>query len=654
MSNFRYDINGLRAIAVIVVVLFHFDVGFISGGFAGVDVFFVISGYLMTRIIFRELEKGTFSIFKFYVARANRIIPSLVIVCLVLLVIGWFILPPLEYKALGKHVASSVIFLSNVIYFRESGYFDTGSNSKWLLHTWSLSVEWQFYILYPIFLVFCKRFFFKTKLKLLILIGTIVGLVISIYITSVSPNSAYYLLLTRAWEMMFGALAFLYPLKKSLQRHRVIIETAGVVLIAFSFSFISKENAWPGFLALIPVFGAFLIILSNNQNSMFTNNILFQNIGTWSYSIYLWHWPVVVFGYYLAVPNWIYFGLPLSILLGWINYIYIERINFRLFYSWKELLKIKPFYMVLILAMMSTYIFVNEGFLSRLDENKLNIFEYNSNLVSNLPEEIRYLRDQCEVGYMDDKCNRFTEDSPDAIILGDSHAQAIVNSIYDSALRSGLQGNIINSSAFGCIPIRGVIHSDAERSNCSLFNRKNYNYLKNKYINTPVIIIARLNLYPFGFNENGDVKKPYIFFENESNFSESYLLTFKRNFISSMCELSANRQVYILKPVPEFSFNVPNEMLKNRMLKYGDRLINMPDSEYVMRNKYISMVLKSTIENCRNVNIIDGNDVFKEKDFYSPYKKELPLYVDSNHLNPAGSKLLSKYFDKVWKNQDKS
>lgn len=139
--QFRKDINGLRAIAVIAVVLFHFNASWMPGGFAGVDVFFVISGFLMTRIIFRGIEQENFSILRFYVARANRIIPALAVLCVALLAFGWFYFTPMDYKVLGKHVGSSMGFLSNVVYWTESGYFDTSSLEKWLLHTWSLSVE---------------------------------------------------------------------------------------------------------------------------------------------------------------------------------------------------------------------------------------------------------------------------------------------------------------------------------------------------------------------------------------------------------------------------------------------------------------------------------------------------------------------------------
>ncbi|MDH2397129.1 acyltransferase [Providencia rettgeri] len=148
--SFRYDINFLRAIAVMAVVIFHFKPTFLPGGFSGVDIFFVISGYLMTGIIFKGFDKNNFSLVKFYIARANRIIPPLAFLCLILLVFGWFYLSTIDYKNLTKHIASSISFISNIIYSRESDYFDSDANYKWLLHTWSLSVEWQFYIIYPV------------------------------------------------------------------------------------------------------------------------------------------------------------------------------------------------------------------------------------------------------------------------------------------------------------------------------------------------------------------------------------------------------------------------------------------------------------------------------------------------------------------------
>jgi peptidoglycan/LPS O-acetylase OafA/YrhL len=177
---FRKDINGLRALAVIAVVIFHFKPTWMEGGFAGVDVFFVISGFLMTGIIFRSLELNDFSVLKFYVARANRIIPALALLCIFLLLMGMIILTPNEYKELGKHVVGSIGFFSNILYWSESGYFDSASHDKWLLHTWSLSVEWQFYIIYPLVIFLLHKFISIKYLKLLILIGAITSFILCI------------------------------------------------------------------------------------------------------------------------------------------------------------------------------------------------------------------------------------------------------------------------------------------------------------------------------------------------------------------------------------------------------------------------------------------------------------------------------------------
>ena len=157
--QFRRDINGLRAIAVVAVVLFHFIPNSLKGGFAGVDVFFVISGFLMTSIIIGKLESNTFSLISFYNARFKRIVPALLVLSTVLLVLGWFVLLNVEYEQLSKHIFSSLMFISNITYWLESGYFEAASHEKLLLHTWSLSVEWQFYLIYPVALILLNKFF---------------------------------------------------------------------------------------------------------------------------------------------------------------------------------------------------------------------------------------------------------------------------------------------------------------------------------------------------------------------------------------------------------------------------------------------------------------------------------------------------------------
>lgn len=347
--KFRTDINGLRAIAVIAVMLFHFNAAWMPGGFIGVDVFFVISGFLMTGIIFKDLEHEKFSILKFYVARANRIIPALAVLCLVLMIFGWFYLTPFDYKLLGKHAASSMTFLSNISYWKESGYFEAGTHEKWLLHTWSLSVEWQFYMIYPLVLIAMRKFMSIQTMKFMLLAGTILGFILSVIATYKWPNPAYFLLPTRAWEMMIGGIAYLYPLALQENKKR-LLEGTGLALILGSYFFISAEDLWPGYLAVFPVIGTFLMIQSHRNDSIITNNIVFQKLGAWSYSIYLWHWPLVVLIYIYSLPEYyVYAGIALSIVLGFLSYKYIEQIKLPSYHQWKDIYRIKPLYFSLVL-----------------------------------------------------------------------------------------------------------------------------------------------------------------------------------------------------------------------------------------------------------------------------------------------------------------
>lgn len=209
--TFRPDIAGLRAWALLAVVLFHFNIPGFGGGFVGVDIFFAISGYLMTQIILRGLEGERFSIWGFYLARARRIVPALLVLCAVLLTLGWFVLPASDYRPLGMHALTSVMFASNIQYWREAGYFDSASHDKWLLHTWSLSVEWQFYLVLPLLLWGVWKLWPGRLSAARVLIAVLlVSFALSVWLTSQKPEAAFFLLPTRAWEMLAGALVALY------------------------------------------------------------------------------------------------------------------------------------------------------------------------------------------------------------------------------------------------------------------------------------------------------------------------------------------------------------------------------------------------------------------------------------------------------------
>ena len=324
--NFRYDINGLRAFAVFAVVLFHFNPSWLPGGFAGVDVFFVISGYLMTRIIVGRYDTGKLSVWGFYLDRGRRIIPALAFLCAVLMAYGIWKLSPIGLTQLAKHTVGSLLFISNGMYWLESGYFDASSHTKWLLHTWSLSVEWQFYLIYPFIILGLVRYLGRNRLGIGLIGVCGLSYALSILTPESHQSSAFYLIHTRAWEMVAGGLVCLYPLGLTAKRAK-FVELTGFILVLASYLLMSERVAWPGYMALIPVLGASMILAANRHDSILTNNRFAQFLGTTSYSIYLWHWPVVVYMLQneISGASASLCGIVVSIMLGWISYTLVEN-----------------------------------------------------------------------------------------------------------------------------------------------------------------------------------------------------------------------------------------------------------------------------------------------------------------------------------------
>lgn len=275
--QFRNNVNALRALAVIAVVLFHFKIGGFGGGFTGVDVFFVISGFLMTGIIFSGLREGSFSLFRFYASRARRIIPALAVMCSVLMIFGFVYLPLDDYREALRTVKSSLLFSSNFMFAKGGSYFDAPLHENWLLHTWSLSVEWQFYVLYPVIAIGLFKFIGEAKARMALVALCVLSLISSVIFTATNPVFSFYMLPTRAWEMIAGGLVFLFPLTLS-KSYRSAFEGAGLLLIVAGICGFSEQDQWPGYLAVLPVLGTALVIYANT-NSVFSKNGLLQYAG---------------------------------------------------------------------------------------------------------------------------------------------------------------------------------------------------------------------------------------------------------------------------------------------------------------------------------------------------------------------------------------
>jgi peptidoglycan/LPS O-acetylase OafA/YrhL len=349
--DYRPDIDGLRAIAVLAVIGFHAFPAWIRGGFVGVDVFFVISGYLISTILFTGMERGSFRVSQFYIRRIRRIFPSLIVVLLACMVAGWLVLFSVEYKALGKHVAGSAAFVSNFVLWNEAGYFDKAAATKPLLHIWSLGIEEQFYIAWPLLLFVV----WKRKAATLALLLLLFTLSFTFNVLSSDPAADFYSPLTRFWELMAGAvLAYLSlyweDLAKILRKlprsalqiigggaapesiTRNAMAVIGLLLIVATVFTVDETRKIPGWWALLPVAGTCLMIASGPQ-AWINNKLLAARglvaIGLISYPLYLWHWPLLSFirivNGQAPSPEAAMLAILLSIALAWLTYLLVEK-----------------------------------------------------------------------------------------------------------------------------------------------------------------------------------------------------------------------------------------------------------------------------------------------------------------------------------------
>lgn len=344
--GYRADIDGLRGLAVLFVIAFHYWGGLLPGGFIGVDIFFVISGYLISSIIFHDVISNDFSIRRFYQRRVKRILPSLIVVMSGTLFLGWLLLWASEYRNLGKHVFGGATFISNILLWRETGYFANEAEYKPLIHLWSLGVEEQFYIAFPICVWLIVRF--KPKYTTLFLGAAFaISFGLCAFGTKTHANATFYLPITRLWELLVGCILAAFreeysglncgyfartKLDQSVSVFKDIASLIGAVMIALAAFLISGKQSFPGGWALIPTIGAMIVIFAG-ERSLFSrwvlSNKVLVGIGLISYPLYLWHWPLLVFLRLLsngAVSRLALGGcMALAFLLALVTYFCIER-----------------------------------------------------------------------------------------------------------------------------------------------------------------------------------------------------------------------------------------------------------------------------------------------------------------------------------------
>jgi peptidoglycan/LPS O-acetylase OafA/YrhL len=381
-NHYRKDIDGLRAIAVLLVVVFHAFPKSMPGGFIGVDVFFVISGYLISAIILRDLNQGNFSFKHFYMRRIKRILPALLTVLSACLTFGWFALLSDEYQLLGKHTAGGALFISNILLWGESGYFDTIAELKPLLHLWSLGIEEQFYLFWPLILWLASKFKFNLLATTLVLL--IGSFILNLFELSANPVADFYSPLTRFWELLIGATLAWW----TLQEKKSPLSTAttqwlsilGMFFIFLGCKVIDKNSAFPGWLALLPVLGATSLIAAGENawiNRFLLSNRIIVWIGVISFPLYLWHWPILVFAKFIEgdeVRSHIRFWLMiLAVILSWLTYTFIEK---PIRFGSQSAKKVYALLLWLaLLAALGVHIFLNDGYPFRAQLNNSTITE---------------------------------------------------------------------------------------------------------------------------------------------------------------------------------------------------------------------------------------------------------------------------------------
>ncbi len=334
--KYRPDIDGLRAVAVLSVVGFHAAPNWMRGGFIGVDIFFVISGFLISTILFSSLQNGSFSFGTFYARRVKRIFPALIVMLTACLIYGFFFFLQDEYRALGKHAAGGAGFVSNFVLWSETGYFDTAAEFKPMLHLWSLGIEEQFYIVWPLLLWAAWKS--RTNLLALTLAVAVASFAWNIYVAPRDATADFYSPFTRFWELLAGAtLAYLtlnapQTLKRVTIPNKHLQSFVGLGALGLGFLFITDDMMFPGWVALVPVLGAALVIASG-PDALFNRILLSNPVAVWfgkiSFPLYLWHWPLLVFGRIegaglLDLEHRIMLVI-LAIVLAWLTVVLVEK-----------------------------------------------------------------------------------------------------------------------------------------------------------------------------------------------------------------------------------------------------------------------------------------------------------------------------------------
>lgn len=631
--KYRPDIDGIRAVAVLAVVAFHVFPDEFKGGFIGVDIFFVISGFLISSIIYRGMDNNTFSFYDFYSRRIRRIFPSLLCVLAFCIGAGWFILLQDEYRQLGKNLVAGSFFASNFSLLQESGYFNDDAINNPLLHLWSLAIEEQFYILWPLALLLLWK---KEKY---IPAATILALILSFSLNLhwVSKNQplSFYSPQSRFWEILFGSLLAWHSIKSEwisskvgtfIKNKTIITNSAsiiGILLITSGFLFISESVKFPGLYALIPTIGATLLILAG-PHAWFNKVVLSNKILVWfgviSFPLYLWHWPLISFAHIIES------GMPstgirmiliaVSIALAWACYYFIE---IKIRNGAANLIKTTTLLILMVpVGIMGYFIYSNDGLPLRVEEFTAKSSDY----LSQIKTPAYLSNDNCKQIFpkiSDNICLLANKKTPDTILFGDSHAMQFYNGLAKIKNSNiGVLGGGWNSAGLNPL-IKSISIDDKLYSVQSAI----YNYIStDSTIKNVIISCATVVCYDHQKKFKNKLKETLEFFIKKDKNVTFVLDIPSMPFDSKKC-LST-------RPF-NFRENASQQCITTR--KFFDD-----------NNKKYRDDVMSVLKNFPSVKVFDPAQYLCDKDYCYAFKNNKFLYMttgDNSHLSDNGSDFLA-------------
>ena len=630
--SYRPDIDGLRAIAVIPVILYHAGVAGFQGGYVGVDVFFVVSGYLITSIIVTELAEGRFSLRGFYERRVRRIFPALFLVVAVSMPAALIILVPEHLENFGQSVIATALFVSNFFFYFESGYFDGPADLHPLLHTWSLAVEEQFYLFFPLLLLFAARW--KLPLAGVIAAFALMSFAVGAWQVSADPAAAFYLLPGRFWELMAGALLAVLPLAGLRSRATgAFMVLTGVLLICAAVVTFDERLPFPGMAALLPVFGTLAIIHGGrtaNPVSALLGSRPLRQVGLISYSLYLWHFPLMVFARHLIVRPFsaaeIVVILLLTVVLSLASWRYVEQ-PFR---AKRGRIGVRALVRA---AVVTVLVCVAFGLFTDFSNGAPWRFGEQAQALLRASEDrdtacLRQGRD-CHIGPADR--------SPRFLLWGDSHASALLPAFRAAGDALGVPGQAVLYP--GCPPVTGYRRQGRNGPACAdavdrglraaLMPEMEMVFLASRW--TLVFEESR-----YGF-EGG---RPLVLLEAETGDVAGSRRLLEKGLHDVVQRLEeAGKRVVLIGPVPEMGWHVPHVLAQRLRFQHllGDTVLTPDPASFMERNGATIELLTEVAERHGARLVLPHRWLCDPGGACRVLKDGRPLYFDTDHLTITGA-----------------